>query len=172
MPRKDVIASGKFLSYIMLDGYEMVERINCSGVVCILPVTADGEVIFVEQYRPAIQSRTIELPAGLVNDKGESESMEVAARRELLEETGYEAAELTEIEHLPTSQGMTSETVRLYLARDVVRRGEGGGDEEEDIAVHVVPLKEVDQFIARQKAKGCMVDPKIYAGLYMLQRNP
>ncbi|MBI3557007.1 MAG: NUDIX hydrolase [Deltaproteobacteria bacterium] len=107
--KKEVLASGKYLSLVKRDGYEMVERINCTGVVVIIPVTDDGQIIFVEQFRPPIQMKSIELPAGLVSDteSAQGESMVDAAMRELEEETGFRAARFEEIGVWPTTSGMS-----------------------------------------------------------------
>ncbi len=166
--KKEVLASGKYLSLVTLDGYEMVERINCTGVVVILPITDDGRIIFVEQFRPPIQKKSIELPAGLVSDMDSSkgESMVAAAQRELEEETGYRAAVLEEIGVWPTTSGMSSETVTVFRARGLSRIGDGGGDESENITVHSVPLREVKGWLKNKSDAGYAIDPKIYAGLY------
>ena len=165
---KEVLATGKYLSLVCIDGYEMVERVNCTGVVVILPITEDGKIIFVEQFRPPIQKKTIELPAGLVSDleSAQGESMVDAARRELEEETGYRAATFEQIGVWPTTSGMSSETVTVFRARGLTRVGDGGGDEQEDITVHTVPLADVKPWLEKMSRAGFMIDPKIYAGLY------
>ena len=87
-----VIMEGKFIRYLKKDGWEYVERPNCSGVVIILAVTDDNTLLFTEQYRIPLGKPVIEFPAGLVGDtEDRHETLEVAALRELLEETGYQA---------------------------------------------------------------------------------
>ena len=94
---KTILYKGKFLDLIREDNWEYVKRSNCSGIVVIVPVTKDGRVVFVEQFRRPVEAQVIEWPAGLVNDKTphDPETMEAAARRELLEETGYKAEHLS-----------------------------------------------------------------------------
>ena len=90
------LAEGRWLRLVDDAGWEHVERVNGHGVVVILAVTEEGELLLVEQYRPAVKSRVIEVPAGLTGDVAgrEDEDADAAARRELLEETGYEAQEM------------------------------------------------------------------------------
>jgi ADP-ribose pyrophosphatase len=94
---KKTVWEGKFLrsiisTYIDSSGsvraWESFERVNCKGVVAIVPVTDDKEVLLIRQFRPPVNGYVIEFPAGL-NDKGDT--LEEAARRELLEEAGYSA---------------------------------------------------------------------------------
>jgi ADP-ribose pyrophosphatase len=95
-----VVAQGKFLRLQSIDGWEYVERGNASAVVGILAITDENRLLLVEQYRPAVGKRVVELPAGLAGDSKEhrGERPEVAAERELLEETGYRAGELVYLE--------------------------------------------------------------------------
>jgi ADP-ribose pyrophosphatase len=173
MPKKEVLASGKFLSFVKLDGYEMVERKNCTGVVVILPITEQNELVLVEQYRLPVKKRCIELPAGLVNDiqGAAQESMQDAAKRELVEETGYEAREMRYMADWATSCGMTSEMVQVYQALGLTKVGAGGGDEQEDITVHVVPIKGIKNWFDQKTREGLLVDPKIYATLYLISQS-
>ncbi len=147
MPR--VLAEGRWLRLIDDDGWEYAERTGSRGVAVIVAVTDDSELLLVEQYRRAIKSRVIEPPAGLVGDHAEhaDEDASAAARRELLEETGYEARDMEFVMECPSSPGMVSETYRLYRASGLVRRGPGGGDDGEDITVHAIPLAEVADFL-------------------------
>jgi ADP-ribose pyrophosphatase len=137
----------------------------------IVPMTRDGKVVFVEQFRRPVAAQVIEWPAGLVNDKAshDAETMEAAARRELLEETGYEAEHLAFLVEGPVSSGLSSEIITFYQALDVVKKGPGGGDATESIKVHEIPLKEADLWLYEMEKKGLMVDPKVYVGLYFLK---
>lgn len=168
---KTILHKGKFLDLICEDSWEYVKRTNCSGIVVIVPMTKDGKVIFVEQFRRPVEAPVIEWPAGLVNDKGShtAETMEAAARRELLEETGYAAEHLSLLVGGPVSSGLSSEIITFYQALEVVKKGAGGGDETESIRVHEVPLKEADLWLYEMEKKGFMVDPKVYVGLYFLK---
>lgn len=166
-----ILHKGKYLALIREDNWEYVKRTNCSGIVVIAAVTRDGKALFVEQFRCPVRAQVIEWPAGLVNDRAphDPESMETAARRELLEETGYEAGKITWLAEGPVSSGLSAEIITFYGALDVVKKGPGGGDETESIKVHEVPLREADLWLYGMKKKGYLVDPKVYVGLYFLK---
>ena len=91
--KQKVLYEGRFLRFARKGDWEYVQRNNCSAIVIIVAVTEDDHVVFVEQYRPPVDKIVIEFPAGLVNDFGKKkkESNYCAAKRELLEETGYQA---------------------------------------------------------------------------------
>ena len=144
------LARGKFLALRAVGKWEYAARVNASAVVVIVPVTEDGKLLLVEQYRPPVGTRCVELPAGVVGDNAgrASEDKAKAARRELLEETGYEAGEMVELTRSPTSAGLTSERVILARARGVSREGAPEPDGDEMIEVHEVPLAEVPALVA------------------------
>lgn len=166
-----ILHKGKYLDLVREDNWEYVRRIQCSGIVVIVSMTQEGKVIFVEQYRKPVGAQVIEWPAGLVNDKvlHVPETMEAAARRELLEETGYEAGPLSLLVGGPVSSGLSSEIITFYKALDVIKVAPGGGDSTESIKVHEVPLQDADRWLSEMGAKGFLVDPKVYAGLYFLK---
>lgn len=147
--------------------WESVERRNCGGIVAVLPLTDEGEAIFIRQFRPPVNNYVIEFPAGL-NDRGES--TENAARRELLEETGYEAKEMVFLAKGPLSSGSSGEILTVYLARGLIFRGIGQRDETEDIEVMKVPLNEVYARLSRMEAEGNFIDLKIFGLLEMAKR--
>lgn len=149
------------------DHWEYAYRTNASGVVVIVPVTEAGELVLVEQYRVPVNSRVMELPAGLVGDDADpGESLQQAAQRELIEETGFRAASFQELLTCPSTPGMSDEIVTIYFASGLQRVGPGGGDGSEDIIVHIVPLVEVEGWLEARLAEGILLDPKIYAGLF------
>jgi len=165
-----VHASGRFLRLVERDNWEFASRANASGVVILVPVTDDDSLILVEQFRTPVQARVIELPAGLVGDLDDrEETLITAARRELLEETGFEAATWSMLLQCPSSSGMSDEIVTFMQARDLRKTGPGGGDESEDIQVHSIPLSDVDAWLKDRVADGLLVDPKIYSALYWLK---
>ncbi len=165
---KRVLAQGKYIRLVEEDGWEYSERVGASGVVVIVPVTAEGELVMVEQYRMPLKSRVLELPAGLVGDieGSEDESLETAASRELEEETGFKASSFKLLANGPSAAGSSTTLIHFYLATGMQRTGPGGGDPHEDIEVHVVPLASAEAFIDKKAAEGRMIDPKIYAGLH------
>ncbi len=164
--------NGQFLGIRVRDNWEFVTRTNATSVVVLVPVTDQDELVLVEQYRIPVQSRVIELPAGLVGDlDNPEESIPGAARRELEEETGFTAGRLTPLLYCPSTPGLSDEMITFLLAEDLVRTGPGGGDESEDIEVHLVPLASVSDWLAQMMDQGKQVDPKTYAALYWLERR-
>ncbi len=166
------LAEGKYLGLYVRDTWEFTARPNSTGVVGILPITSDGELVLIKQFRVPVQQSVIEIPAGLVGDEEEfmHESLAECAGRELLEETGYRAATITPLLSSPTSAGMTSETTHLFAATDLTREHEGGGTEHEDITVHHVPLHDFPAWIQEQQNRGFLIDSKIHACLYLAQQ--
>ncbi len=168
--KKMIIHQGRFIRFIQAAEWEYVERSNCTGIVIIVPITDDHKVVFVEQFRPPVNKKVIEFPAGLVNDRGEKkkESILTAAKRELIEETGYQAKKVVKLLEGPVSSGLTSDQVTMVMATGLKKIGQGGGDETEGITVYEIPLKKVEVWLKQQEQKGYLIEPKIYAGLYFL----
>ena len=170
--KNEVLAQGRFLRLMKQGRWEFADRVNAKGAAIIAAVTPEGCVLLIEQYRAALGRTVIEMPAGLVGDEeDEHEHFAVAARRELLEETGYEADEMIEVAHGPPTAGLATELVTLFVARGLQRVHAGGGNEHEDIAVLEIPLAEVDAWLHERAAEGRLIDPKVYAGLYFLLRT-
>lgn len=163
------LAEGQYLGLYARDTWEFAARPNSTGVVGILPINEQGEIILVEQFRIPCQQRVIEIPAGLVGDEAEylDESLAECASRELLEETGYLAATITPLLSSPTSAGMTPETTHFFAATQLQKINEGGGTEDEDITVHHVPLPQLTAWLEQQQQQGFLVDFKIHACLYL-----
>jgi ADP-ribose pyrophosphatase len=140
--------------------------------VIVIAATPADEVLFVEQYRVPLGARTIEMPAGLVGDDRDEDSFEAAARRELVEETGWEPGEVDVLLVGPTSSGMSNERIAFVRARKLKKVGDGGGVDNEEIVVHAVPRKEAPAWLMRKQAEGYELDLKLWAGLWMLEHNP
>ena len=151
---------GRFIVARRQGKWEYVGRTRNIQAAVILAV-ADGHVLLVEQYRPPLRSRCLELPAGLVGDEDAGESLEVAAARELEEETGYRPARIENVGRFASSPGMVSETFTLVRASGLEKVGDGGGVGGEDISVHRVPLAEIEGFIVMKRAEGVAMDVKL-----------
>ncbi|WP_018970335.1 NUDIX hydrolase [Rubritalea marina] len=164
----EVLHEGKYLGLYRRGNWEFALRPQAAVCATILPLTDAGEVVLVEQFRVPMQCRVIEVPAGLVGDEPEFEGETVAdcAARELLEETGFRAGKMIELIASPTSAGMTPEVTHMFAATGIVREHAGGGVDGEDIQVHVVPVAELNQFLADQQAAGHAIDFKIHASMY------
>ncbi|MDA7978188.1 MAG: NUDIX hydrolase [Pirellulales bacterium] len=164
------IHGGKFLSLFRSGRWEFAHRENATGAIAIVAVTPEERILLVEQYRPPVGAACIELPAGLVGDEpgDSSEDVVAAACRELEEETGYQAGNMSVLLTGPSSAGLTSEMITLLLASDLRKVGPGGGVEHEEITVHEIPVDETPDFLRRQESAGKPVDFKVYAGLYFL----
>jgi 8-oxo-dGTP pyrophosphatase MutT (NUDIX family) len=147
--------------------WESFERVNCKGIVAIVPVTGRGEVLLVRQYRPPVNGYVIEFPAGL-NDRGDT--LEEAAQRELLEETGFQAAEMVYLADGPLSSGASDEIITVFLARGLDFKGTGKKDEAEDIEVLKIPIQEFSRRMNEFREKGDYVDLKVF-GLMELARK-
>jgi len=170
---RQVLWEGRFIRVLRHGRWEYVERVNASGAVAILAVTADARVLLVEQHRIPLGGRAIELPAGLVGDEPGEESGDLAqaARRELLEETGYAAKEMELLTGGPISAGLSNEMVSFVRATEVKKVGDGGGVGHEAIEVHEVPLTGLHDWLEQRRAAGTFVDPKVYTGLYFAERR-
>ncbi len=159
---------GKFLNLVREGRWEFCERVNQTRAVMVFAATPEGNVLLVEEFRPPIGRRCLCFPAGLCGDEG-PESDAAAAHRELLEETGYEAAQMRFLFEGPSSPGLTSETLSFYLATGLRRVAAGGGVAGENITVHEAPLEVIDRWLAARAAEGIALDPRIFSGLYFLK---
>lgn len=145
---------------------EVVER---PDAVAIVPVTNDGEVILVRQYRHAVGRYELEIPAGLLDIDGERPRD--AADRELTEETGMAAGRLTEVLHFCNSAGWTGETTTVFVARDLSESTphEDFEAEAEEADMDVVRLP-LDRAVAMVHA-GDIRDAKTVIGLLLVAHD-
>ena len=164
---------GKYLEVYKTGTWEYAARVGNMGAAVILATTDVGELILVEQFRPAHGASTIELPAGLIGDTGApaeriNDTAAAAAARELHEETGFEATTWQDCGVFATSPGMSSEAFHLFKATGLTRTGPGGGVESEAIIVHVVPLAVMPEFVAAQRTAGRIIDCRLIVALGLL----
>ena len=134
--------------------------LESGGFAAVVPVTDEGNVVFVRQWRQPLESFTLELPSGGV-DAGEDP--ERAARRELFEETGYGAKKLEHLSSVHTSTGRSTEVCHLFRCEAV--RDERGPRPEptEFIGVVELPFEEA----LRMASEGAIVDAATVLGLLL-----
>jgi ADP-ribose pyrophosphatase len=150
---------GKYIA-IKRDGpWEYAVRARNIGAAVILAID-DGHVLLVEQYRVPLGRRTIELPAGLVGDDTDGESIEAAAIKELREETGWIATGVERLGCYASSPGMVGETFELVRAVGLTDSSE---PPEPGIMLHRVALTDVSAFLAAKRAEGLVMDVKLLA---------
>ena len=155
---------GRFITVRQQGTWEYVSRSRGIHAAVILAIDEDSDgrhVILVEQYRVPLKVNCLELPAGLVGDDSAGEAAEVAAERELEEETGYRAAHWRVVGEFYSSPGMVSESFTLLVATGLTKVGDGGGVDSEDIVVHRVPLDGIADFVAAKRAEGCGIDVRV-----------
>ena len=160
LPPPEVMWAGKYVRAIKRGKWEYASRTNNIGAVVIL-AEFEGKVILVDQPRVPPDCRCIELPAGLVGDEDAHASVESTAIKELEEETGFTADRVERLGEFYASPGMVSEGFTLVRAHGVGKISEGGGDENEDINVHLVPRADIPNFIEQKRAEGFGVDVKL-----------
>lgn len=166
----ETLCSGDHVRLVRRGQWEFADRTRGSGVVAIVAVTERMELVLTEQFRPPVQMKVVDLPAGISGDIAgqENEARSVAARRELLEECGFSGEKFEFLTRGPTSAGLTSELIDFYLVRDAQQISEGGGDESESIKVHVVPLAKLGAWAKRKSTRKTCVDPKVFAAVGLL----
>lgn len=164
-PPEEIMWAGRFITAKRRGRWEYVGRARGIHAAVILAIEedADGDrhVLLVDQFRVPLGRRCIELPAGLVGDHDEGEDATIAAARELEEETGYRPGRMESIGEFYSSPGMVSESFTLFRAHDLVKTGEGGGVDGEDIRVHRVPLDRLAEQVAAWRQEGFAIDVKL-----------
>ncbi len=159
---------GKHLQMWRRGKWEYAHRPKISGIVCIVAVTDAKELVLISQHRPPLDRDVIEIPAGLAGDivGSENESLAIAAKRELLEETGFAAKRMKPLTFGTSSAGLTDEVIHLFLATDLKKVADAHGDGSEQIDTHLIPLNKVEAWLKRQQKAGRLVDLKVFAALH------
>ncbi len=158
---REVEWQGKYIRVVRDGTWEFVER--CGGVHAVVILAEhDGNVVLVEQVRVPLGSRKcLELPAGLVGDEDPDATVEDTAIKELEEEAGFTAERVEVLGEFFSSPGMVAEGFTLVRAHGLQRIGEGGGNEHEEIEVHLVARAGIPAFVERKRAEGCAIDVKL-----------
>ncbi len=169
----EVLGEGRFLRLVRRNNWEYAERPGNIKAAFIGALTDDGRFLLTKEYRVPVGKTVVGCCAGLIGDTAgqESESLEIAVKRELMEEAGYEAQRVTFLTEGPTSAGLTSEVIGIVLAEGLRKVAAGGGLEGEHIEVYPVPLAEVDAWLEQRVQEGCLIDSKVYTVLYFVHRR-
>ncbi len=110
----------------------------------ILPIDENGNIVFINQYRPSLQKWLLELPAGTLEA---NEPIEACAMRELEEETGFSAEELYPLGQVTPLAGFCDEIQHLFVAKKLTKTSRYQCDDDEVIEVLRISLAEVEQMI-------------------------
>lgn len=143
-----------------------IQNVNICDAVKVLPYLKEtDEIIFIKNFRYAVNSYIYEMPAGLVDP---NENLETATKRELSEETGAEVVSLTPITGIGhTSAGLTDETIKLYFA-EVSLTGKQHLDEFENINVVKVKVNNVINFMQENL---CDVITELMVKLFLAEQK-
>lgn len=133
------------------------EYLRHPGAACVVPLTDDGNVIMVRQYRYPLDRVMLEIPAGKL-DYGEDHR--ACAERELKEETGATAKQLFYLGGLAVTPAYSDEIIHMYLARDLIF-GEQSPDEDEFLEVVKIPLAKAVNMVIN----GEIIDAKTQTAL-------
>ncbi len=165
----EILHTARFLELRRSGRWEYVQRCHAAGgAAFMIATTQDQELVLVEQLRPAVDQRVIELPAGVVGDEHPDEAPIEAAKRELEEETGFRPGQVECLHDSPTAAGLTSEWAWYFRMTQLKRVAAGGGVDGEDITTHVVALNGIEAWLGARKAEGKAVDWRIFAALHWI----
>jgi len=145
---------------VRLDNGKVTRReiVEHRGAAAIVPILEGGEVVLVHQYRYAVSTELLEIPAGTL-EAGEEPA--ACARRELEEETGYRAEEINKILEVFVAPGYSTEKIHIYLAKSLTKT-QTKTEEDEKIAIEIVTLPTALGKIQ----SGEILDAKTIAGLH------
>ena len=139
------------------------ETVEHPGAVVIVPILPDGRVLFVRQYRRAIKEYLLELPAGT---RDRAESPMACAKRELVEETGWQARKMSLLGSFYSAPGFTSERMILYLAQDL-KPTQANPEPDE----FVTPVKMKLEDAIKKALNGEIEDGKTIIGLLLAREQ-
>jgi len=151
--RRKSPASGREADFFVLEAPDWVN---------IIPVTPDGDVVFVRQYRAGTESVTLEVPGGTID--GRDETARAAGRREMEEETGYTSRDVIDLGTVAPNPAIQTNNCATVLARNVTRTGEQNLEGAEEIDVDLVPLDVVPSLIF----DGTITHSLVVAAFYFL----
>jgi len=160
LPPPELLCEGKFVRLLKRGKWEFASRARNINAVVIL-AEYDGKMILIDQPRVGPDCRCVELPAGLVGDEDPDATVEGTAIKELEEETGFTAERVERLGDFYASPGILSEGFTLVRAHGLTRIGEGGGDDNEDINVHLVARADIPIFLEQKRAEGFGMDVKM-----------
>ncbi len=143
---------------------EKYYTIHRPDAAVIAAFTEKMELILIDQYRHPVKSVDIELPAGYI-EKSEK-NMEQAAKRELLEETGYKVDKLIKLQACHASAGLMSNNLHFFIAFDAKKVQEPQLDQNEEIKVRITPWNKVPQLLKEERIK----DMASVAGILMVEK--
>lgn len=147
------------------DGKQYVrEVIRHPGAVVLLPLLDENRVVLIENHRPTVGETLLELPAGT---REPGEPAEQTAARELIEETGYHAGQLTMFHEFYSAPGICDELMHLFVARDLIP-GQHQREATEQIENRIADRNEIVQLIAAGRIR----DAKTLVGLYAFLYSP
>jgi 8-oxo-dGTP pyrophosphatase MutT (NUDIX family) len=142
--------------------------IDAPAWINVVPVTADGQLVLIRQYRPGTDAVTLEIPGGMVD---EGETPEAAARRELREETGYAAEDWTNLGAVSPNPALQSNRCHTFLAENAREDGAPELDVGEDIETTLIAPAKIPALITEEKITHALVVAAFY--LYeQHQRDP
>jgi 8-oxo-dGTP pyrophosphatase MutT (NUDIX family) len=126
----------------VMDDFQLITAPAWVGVIALTP---RQDLVLVEQYRHAHEGTSLELPAGIIEP---GEEVSIAARRELREETGFEAPSVASLWQIRPEPARHRQWAHFCVARDVVQRADQSLDATEDIRVVLRPLSKLDSIVS------------------------
>ena len=137
--------------------------------VNILPITADGEVILIKQYRHASQKMHLEIPGGSLDPKLNESNLE-GAKREMLEETGYDSARVELVASQYPNPALQSNQMHTYIAYDCVKTQLQKFDEFEDLSLYFCSMEELEAHLLQGDIDHSLMVSSIVSALAHLKK--